>query len=196
MKIKTIILSCLLSAIVLAVCFEYSWAGSEADIAGLKIGVVSVQNILQNCKRSAKYREEAVAEQDRFIAESDKLRAEMEADKAGLKTLKIGSSDYMARVKEIFEKRAGLQAAQEFRKQEITLKDQQWIEGLYKAILQETGEVAKLKGLDLVFEKSEPEFPAQSANELMRTIDTNKLLYSGGCLDITDEVMARVDEEK
>ena len=110
--------------------------------------------------------------------------------------MKVGTSDYMARVKEIFEKQASLQAAQEFRKQQISLKDQQWIEGLYKAILQKTSEVAKAKHSEMVLEKSEPELPAQSANELMRTIDTNKLLYSGGCLDITDEVMARVDEEK
>ena len=152
MKIKTIILSCLLSAIVLAFAYDYSRAESKvqgnerratSDERRFKIGVVSVQNILQNCKRSAKYREEAIAEQNKFIAESDKLRAEIEADKAGLKTLKVGTSDYMARVKEIFEKQASLQAAQEFRKQQISLKDQQWIEGLYKAILQQTSEVAK-----------------------------------------------------
>ncbi len=196
MKIKTIILSCLLSAIILAFAYDYSRAESKVDKPAPKIGVVSVQKILQHCKRSAKYREEAIAEQNKVIAESDKLKAEIEADKAGLKTLKVGTSDYMARVKEIFEKQASLQAAQEFRKQQISLKDQQWIEGLYKAILQQTSEVAKQKGLEMVFEKSEPEFPAQSANELMRAIDTNKLLYSGGCLDITDEVMARVDEEK
>jgi len=71
-----------------------------------------------------------------------------------------------------------------------------FIEELYKEILQETREVAEQRGLDLVFEKSEPELPALSAKDLALAIRMHKLLYSGGCLDITDEVMARLDKEK
>ena len=51
----------------------------------------------------------------------------------------------------------------------------------------------KEKGLDLVFENSEPELSALNANELELIMGTHKLLYSGGCLDITDEVMTRLD---
>ncbi len=140
--------------------------------------------------------EEAVAERDSIEKELDKLSKEIEADKAGLKTLKQGSSDHMAQVRQVMTKQANLQAQQEFYKQQIGLKDQQWTEQLFKDILLQTGEIAKEKGLDLVFEKDEIELPAASASELMLTIRTHKLLYSGGCLDITDEVMARLDKEK
>ena len=47
-----------------------------------------------------------------------------------------------------------------------------------------------------MFEKDEVEFPTSSANELMLNIRTNKLLYSGGCMDITDEVIALLDEQE
>jgi len=70
------------------------------------------------------------------------------------------------------------------------------VEALYEDILREIGEVAKQKDLDLVFERSEPELSALSPQELDDTISTHKLLYSGDCLDITDEVMARVDAKK
>ncbi|GAI79705.1 unnamed protein product, partial [marine sediment metagenome] len=60
----------------------------------------------------------------------------------------------------------------------------------------ETSEVAKQKDLDLVFERSEPELSAPSAKELTVTISTHKLVYSGELLDITDEVMARLDSEE
>jgi len=161
--------------------------------AGPKIGVVSVEKILRGCKRSVKYREEAIAEWERVNAELQKLKAEIDAENEGLKTLKAGSSDYMALMKEVLTKQANLQVQQTFYEQQRGLKEQKMVEGLYKDILRETSEVAKQKGLDLVFERSEPELPAPSAKELTETISTHKLVYGGGLLDITEDVMARLD---
>jgi len=96
-------------------------------------------------------------------------------------------------LKELLEKQAKFEAQQQFYKQQIELKDKRWTEQLYKDILRETCEVAKQKGLDLVLERDEPELPALSAFDLMTIIRTHKLLYSGGCLDITEEVMGRID---
>jgi len=196
MKIKVVILSCLISVVILFMGYEYSWADAKADKPTLKIAVVSVQKIFRDSKRSVRYRQEAAAELGRIRAELDKLRAELEADEAGLKTLKIGSSDHMAQVKEILTKQGSLQAQQKFYEQQMVLKQRRMVEEIYKDILRETGEIAKQKGLDLVFEKSEPELSALSSRELDETISTHKLLYSGGCLDITDELMARVDAKK
>lgn len=196
MKIKVMILSCLISVVILFMGYEYSWADAKAGKPPLKIAIVSVQKIFRDSKRSVRYRQEAAAELSRIRAELDKLRAELEADEAGLKTLKIGSSDHMAQVKEILTKQGSLQAQQKFYEQQMVLKQRRMVEKIYKDILRETGEIAKQKGLGLVFEKSEPELSALSSKELDDTISTHKLLYSGGCLDITDELMARLDAKK
>ncbi|MHC4571487.1 MAG: OmpH/Skp family outer membrane protein [Planctomycetota bacterium] len=196
MKIRAMVLSFLIGVFILIMGYEYGWAESKSDKPSSKIGVVSVRRIFQDSKRNAKYREEAIVNQNRIIAELEKLRAEGEAADAGLKTLKTGSSDYMAQMKEVLTKQANLQAREGFYKQEIALKDQEWTEELYKEILQETDKVAEQKGLDLVLEKSEIELPALNANELMLAIRTHKLLYSAGCLDITDEVIARLDAKE
>jgi len=196
MKIRTIVLSFLLGAVVLSMGYEYSRAEPKADKPSSKIGVVNIQRIFLICKRNAKYEEETKAEQNRLNAELEKLMAELKAEEAGLKTLKPGSSDRIARVEEILTKQAGLQTKDELYKRRLELRYQLFIEGLYKDILRETTEVAKQKGLDLVQVKDEIEFPALSVNDAMMAIRTHKLLYSGGCLDITDEVMARVDKEK
>jgi len=163
---------------------------------GLKAAVVSIRKIFQGCERGASYRKEVIAEQDRIIAELEKLSREIEAEKAGLKTLKENSSDYMARAKELFEKQANYQARQEFYKQQIELKDQLWTKELYQDILRIAGEVAKEKGLDLVFREDEIDFSETNITELGLALRTQKLLYSGGCLDITDEVIARLDAEE
>ena len=196
MKIRAMVLSCLISAVVLFMGYEYSMAGAKADKSTLEIAVISVQKIFKGCKRSAGYRQEAAAERRRIKANLEKLSKEIEAEEAGLETLKAGSSDYMAQVKEIFQKRASLRADTEYYNREIALKERRMVEALYEDILREIGEVAKQKDLDLVFERSKPELSALSPQELDDTISTHKLLYSGDCLDITDEVMARVDAKK
>ncbi len=164
--------------------------------AGLKIGVVSIRKIFQDCKRSVGYREEAAAEQNKIIAELEKLSKEIDAEKAGLKTLKEDSSDYMTRAKELFEKQASYQAQQEFYKQQMELKDKLWTKELYQDVLRTAGEVAKEKGLDLVFREDEIDFSEENANELGLAMRVQKLLYSGGCLDITDEITTRLNAAK
>ena len=196
MKIRIMVLSCLIGVVVLSFAYAYSKAGSKANKLSSKVGVVNIRRIFQDCKRNVRYGEEAIAERDKAEAELEKLVKAIEAGKAELRTLKVGSNDHMVLMKELLAKQANLQAQQEFHKQQISLKDQQWTEELYQDMLLATREVAEQKGLDLVLEKSEPELPALGANELMLAIRTHKLLYSGGCLDITKEVMARLDAEK
>ena len=159
----------------------------------LKIGVVSVRKIFQDCKRNVKYRQELAAERDKLETELEKLSREIDLEKTGLKTLKSGSPDYLAAMKEIFEKQARLQAQQEFFKRQMDIREQTIIEGLFKDVVKTVEEVAKEKMLDLVLEKSEPDLPAANSNELTLTISTHKVLYNAGCEDITDAVLAKVD---
>lgn len=195
MKFKTMVLALLTCVVALFALHEISWAKQNAkqETSGLKVGTISVRTIFEGCKKNKKYMKEAIAERGRLEAELEKLDKEIEADKAGLKTLKQASTDYMESAKEILQKQAYLQAQQEFYKRQIEFKDQQWTEKLYQDILRVVNKVAKQKGLDLVFEKSEPEFPVPSSSELMLAIRTHKLVYSGQSPDISAEVIAQLD---
>lgn len=168
----------------------------ETTGTGLKVAVVSISKIFQNCKRGAAYKKEAIAEQDKVIAELEKLSKEIDAEKAGLRTLKEDSSDYMERAKELFNKQASYQAQQEFYKQQMELKDKLWTKDLYQDILQITSVIAKEKGLDLVLREDEVDFSEANPTELGLAMRTQKVLYSNGCPDITDEVIARLDAKK
>jgi Skp family chaperone for outer membrane proteins len=191
MKIRMMVLSCLIGAVVLSM--QYSRAEQKADKLSLKIGVVSIERIFQDCKRTIKYRQEVATERRSIEAKLEKLSKEIEAKEAGLETLKAGSSDYLAQVKEILQKRASLRVDTEFHNREMALKEQRTTEKLYGDILRETKEIAKQKGLDLVFEVSEPVLPVSSPTALELAMATHKLLYSAGCLDITNEVVSRLD---
>lgn len=197
MKTRTVIaLGCLIGIIILATGYEHSNAQTKEG-ASLKIGVVSVMKVLRECKRSVQYRQNAIAEQSQVLAGLEKLSKELDAEEAGLKTLKPGSPDYLKQYKQILEKRATLQTGQEYHKQQRSLKERQITEELYKEILQVTTSLAEQKGLDLVFERDEPELSSAGSDELVLTISTHKLLYAGSCcVDITGDVIARLDAEK
>ena len=191
MKIKMMVLGCLIGAVVLSM--QYSRAEPEADKLSLKVGIVSIERIFQDCKRTVKYRQEVAAERRSVEAKLQKLSKEIEAQEAGLETLKADSSDYLAQIKEVLQKRSSLRVDTEFHNREMALKEQRTAEKLYGDILRETKEIARQKGLDLVFEVSEPVLPVSSPTALELAMATHKLLYSAGCLDITDEVVARLD---
>jgi len=193
MSIRTaIVSSCLVGAVIFSIGYK-GLAQPKAEQHSITIAVVNVREVFRKCNRNAKYRQEAMAEYNTTMLELEKLSKQIQADEAGLKTLRPGSPDHLKQYEEVLLKKGQLDARQQYLKLERPLKDQRWTEQIYQEILQITKELAEQKGLDLVFDKQEPEFPAASGDELMLTLSTHKLLYCGGCLDITAEVIARLD---
>jgi Skp family chaperone for outer membrane proteins len=198
MKIKTMVLCCLAGVVVLAMAPAGNRRGQaqlKDDVPSSKIGTVSIMKVFRDCKSSAAHRSELIAEQSRIRAELEKLSTQLQAEEDGLKAFKQDSSDYLARREEIINKQASMKAQDDFGKLQLTLKQYKWSKKLYQDILLIVSELAKEKGLDLVLEKDEIDEISLSVNEISQTIRTNKVLYSGGCIDITDEVVARLDKE-
>lgn len=194
MKIKMMIMGCLICVVILL--FGHDFTSAQPSEQALKIGIVSVEKVLRDCKATIQYREQMAIENARIAAEEDKLTKEIQALKAGLQigTFKVGSSEYLSQYWELAQKEAELAARKEFNPQQQGLKQQIWTQELYQKVLLATKELAEEKGLLLVLEKSEPEFPIQ--RDLGMIIGTYKVLYSGGCLNITDEVTARLDADE
>lgn len=196
MRIKTVALICLMSVIVLFLVHQYSMAQEMTNNQTLPIGIVDVRRALRDCKATAKYRERTNAENVKMQAEEDQLSNEIKALAAGLRALKPGTSDHLAQYKEYLQKQAELKAMQEFNPQQSALKHQQWTQPLYQEILNITKALGAEKGLALVLESDEPEFPIQRYEDLAMTLNTHKVLYSNGCLDLTEEVIAELDKEE
>lgn len=188
----TIIFGCLIVVMVLSVGYELGQA--QSGPGSLNIGTVSIGRVFSECKRNAEYKKQASDEQSKIMQELEVLSKEVAAAEAALKTFRPGSKDYLEQVESLLEKQAHLNARQEYIKQQRTFQYRQWTEQLYQEVLRTTKNLAKQKGLDLVFESTEPQFPI-SSDELMLAISTHKLLYSTGCVDLTGEVIAQLDKE-
>ena len=192
MKGKTTIAICVVCIAALFTAWEYGQAEPQAAVSSSKIGVVSIRNVFNGSQKHARYRSQVLADQSRSMAQLEDLNKEIKAEEAGLGTLKPGTEDHLKQLETVLEKRARLQTQQEYLKQQRTIKDKAWMERLYQATLKIVEEVAKEKGLELVLERTEPEFPI-SGEELMMTFSSHKVLFGGGCVDLTKEVTTRLD---
>jgi Skp family chaperone for outer membrane proteins len=196
MKIKTAVLGCLTGVVVLLLVHQYSTAQVTTNDQVLPIGIVDVRRALRDCSATAKYRERTDEENTKMDAEEEDLKRKIQALALGLRALKPNSSDYMEQYKEYLQKQGELKLMQEYNPRLKATKHQQWTEKLYQEILRITKELAAVKGLALVLESDEPQFPIQQYEELAMTLNTHKVLYSNGCLDLTDQVIAELDKEE
>ena len=192
MNIRAVAVGSLVCIVALFATFESGRAAPESLAAPMKIAVVSIRNVFNTSKRHAQYRAQVLSNQSRAKAQLEDLSKDITADEAGLKALKPGTADYMKQLQTMLDKRSKLDSQQEYLKQQRSLEDKNWMEALYQEILKITKEVAKDKGVTLVLERTEPEFPV-TPDELMMTFSTHKVLYAENCVDLTEEVTARLD---
>jgi Skp family chaperone for outer membrane proteins len=192
MNIRGMMIGALICVVVLFAALEHGRAASEPAPPPARIGILSIRTVFNTSQRHAQYRAQAMAAQSRARAQLEDLAKDIEAEEAGLKALKPGTPDHMKQLQTVLEKRATLESRQEYLKQQRALEDKTWMEDLYQQALKIVQAIAQEKGLNLVLERTEPEFPV-SSEELMMTFSTHKVLYADGCVDLTAEVTSRLD---
>ena len=195
MKTKVIVLLCLFAITVLFLSHNYSSAQMSSPIS--KIGVIDIVRISKECQATLDYIKKADAEFKNLKKEEQELYKDLQDLQAEIESgaFREGSNDYIARRREFELKRSQLETLSEVNQQEQVLKDQIWQLELYQKILKVTKEVGKAKELYLVLSDTEPDFEEQGIEELQGILMTHKVLYSDGCVDITDDVIARLNQE-
>jgi len=159
-----------------------------------RVGVVSVRRVMRQSQRYETYGKEMAAEQDKINSEMAKMNQDVEAEQARLKAFKAGTQEFLDQFKLVLDRQAKFQALQEYERQAASAKERQWNEQLFKEVLEATAKIAEQKGLGLVLERTEPDFPIPP-DLLLSTLSTYKVLYAKGCVDITPEVLAMVDKK-
>jgi len=192
MSSKTLVTGLVTCAVALLATLEYSRAASPAAVPVGRVGVISIRGVFNNSRKHAEYRAKALASQSEIRSQLEVLSKEIEVAEAELKTLKQGTDDHLRQLQIVLEKRSRLETQQEYLKQQRSLQDKRWMEDVYQEVLKIVKVVAAEKGLDMVLEQTEPEFPI-SSEELMLTFSTHKVLYDKGCMDLTQDVIARLD---
>ena len=204
MKTKNFIAIVVMAGLGLSVIgFERSLAAKEKAPASVKIGIVSVREVFENCTMKIEVEKTLAAEGEKKFAELKKLEESVETDKAALSKRKENSADYMEMLGALMQKQSQLDAQKEFFQQDLAVKEMQGKEKIYRKILEVIASVAQEKGLDLILNRDDnylnrPDLgqSAQSPADLILTTKTHKLLYFNPSLDITADVVSAMSKSK
>lgn len=196
MKTTVVVSSCL---IVGAVSLAGGMAGGSRTVTpapGVQsIGVVRLVDLLVALSEAGKQGDEIRADQRKAKAELEALAKEIETEEHELTTLKPTSNDYLKQSEALAEKKAHYSAHRELLDRQIRLKQQRWTQKAYAEVMRATREVAAERGLSLVLVKDDPNNMTE-ADGIRALIATQKVLYCGGCPDITPDVQARLSTVK
>jgi Skp family chaperone for outer membrane proteins len=192
MKVRTTVILCCVSALCV-LGLSYGTGAQQTQLSPItRVGVVSVISVINNCTKNTKHREEMVIERKRIQLELNTLKQEIESDTGMLKTSVPNTDDYTEQYLKLMQKQAALEVKTKFHNQTSAAQEQQWIEQLYKQVLEATQKVAEGLKLDMVLEQTPPKFPM--GEQFGMIVNTHKLLYHKGCLDITPHVLAEMDK--
>ena len=194
MKAKTLISGCVLGVFVLFLAHQFGEAQPLANEPASNIGVVNIEKTLQNCQATAKFKERTTAERNNMEAEEKNLSTEIDSLRGALQALVPNSPDWLAQYKDMVKKESELKALKEMNPQVRAMRAHQWTERLYPEILRVTKELAAQKGLAVVLATEEPPLPSPRYEDLVMTLRTHKVLYTGGCVDLTNEVIVELDK--
>jgi Skp family chaperone for outer membrane proteins len=194
MKLTKQITAGLVIAIIFIGAYQVGTLDAQSAAAPAKIGVVNVTDVLENSQKHKDWQEKMQKERAQMENEFAKLKAEMEAMQANLKILSPGSADYLKTQSELLEKKAVMQAKDEFYRSKVEVEMQQWTESLYQKMLTVVEQVAKQKGLDMVISDESLDLPAPSLRDFMLTIKTKKMLYHNANYDMTTAVLEALNK--
>ena len=195
MKTKMFVLACLLSIWVLFLSYGYSSAQSSGSLS--RIGTVDIQAVSEKCNATKIYSDKVKADIQKMTNEEDKLQTSIKLLHADIDSgaLKIGSQEYFDKFRELRQKEADLSALQNYNPQEQGLKTQLWKMELYKKIIKIANDLGKEKDLYLVLAVEEPDLAPDKADDFANVVRSHKVLYSGGCVDLTKEVIEKLNKE-
>lgn len=165
-------------------------AANRAADGPQKIAVVRVLEILRDQAGSGEHRKEMMTLRNQATRELEQLSREGNEQEQALKTFTIGSDDYIQQLGKVMEMQARYQSRKEFLDRQMSMKQQLWTQQTYDQIVRATTEVANARGYGLVLAADPNGLPLSETFSGM--IAMQKVVYSGGCPDLTDEVRAKL----
>ncbi len=196
MKTTVIALSCLTGIMVSFAAGSAGGSKATVSAPGVQsVAVVRVVALLLKLSEAGRLEEAVKADQAKAQTELAALAKEIQTEEHELTTLKTTSEDYLKQSQTLAEKKAHFSARREFLDRQIRLKQEMWTQKAYSQIVRTTQEVAAERGLSLVLVKDDPNTVPESEG-IRGVIATQKVLYCGGCPDITQEVQARLSAAK
>ncbi len=160
----------------------------------LRIAVVDVAKVLTLCKSNTDREAAGKKKNEAMHAELQNLRKELVEIQEELENvLKPGTPEHEKKLLEWFQKRSWEKDYVKAQEEILSRDSLVWLEALYGMMLGEIRLLAMQQGITLILDKDEVDERPSNISKMYTMISLRKVLYNAPSLDITDEVIERLD---
>jgi Skp family chaperone for outer membrane proteins len=174
---------------------EPAVAAPAAAPAPTKAAVCDLFVILKNYDRGNDLKKELKARIDKITAEGDKRGKEITKIQDTLEELKPGSKEYDAQLNKMTQLTIDRQAFLNYQDELAKRETYRYTKEVYQDVLDAVEKVAKERGYQLVLFKESANLTSRTYDELLEQIARRKVLYSDPSLEITDDVLKRLNRD-
>jgi Skp family chaperone for outer membrane proteins len=168
---------------------------APAAAAPARTAVCDLFIILKNYDRGNDLKKELKTRIDKITAEGDKRGKEITKIQDTLEELKPGSKEYDAQLNKMTQLTIDRQAFLNYQDELAKRETFRYTKEVYQDVLDAVDKVAKERGYQLVLFKESANLTSRTYDELLEQIARRKVLYSDSSLEITDDVLKRLNRD-
>lgn len=160
------------------------------------VAVVDLEKVFEASKEKMQFDADQRTARETITKAAEAKQEAAEAMKADLDTLAPGTPAYQQKQQEFEIAAYEFQAWSQYEQLKINREAAVRIEGLYRTSLDAIDRMAKEAGYDLVlYRESQDRFQYENIQQLLQQIGFRKVLYASDAIDITDQVVQRMNNE-
>lgn len=158
------------------------------------VAVVDLERVFDQLEEMSALEADANSKAEQIQKQAEEKRQEVQQLQSDLGLLKAGTEEHRQAQEEVEMAAIEFRTWLQFQKQKLERERGVMVEGLYRKTLDAVEQVADGSGYDLVLYKARTtDLNFESARDLAQRIQARKVLYADDALDITDEVVQRMN---
>jgi Skp family chaperone for outer membrane proteins len=160
-----------------------------------KVAVVDVIRIFNECQQTKDVNERFQLRDENFAGQRQKLKEAVDAKEKELQAFARGSKEYIERFKQWVQLQVEYGSTIKIHQRRIVRDQVLWTRRTYTQIVQAVEEVAKARGLLLVLYRDEMDLQTEDLQDLGSRLRDRKVVFSATGLDITQDVLDKVNRD-
>ena len=163
--------------------------------AASTVAVIDIVKVFNEYRQTLDLNEEFDKRRREVQAEVDGRDVAIETKAKELEAFHPDSADYSQRRRDLLRLRVDRENYMRLAEMEVRDLFRIWTERTYEQICQTTAQVAKEQGFEIVMAREDLEENLPDANALKQQIRLRKVIYYDERMDITDQVLSRLNRD-
>lgn len=160
------------------------------------VAVVDLERVFESSKEKMQFDADQRTAREALQKSAESKQKAAEAMKADLDTLAPGTPAHEKKQQDLELAAVEFQAWSQYEQIKINRNAAVRIEGLYRKSVEAIDRMAREAGYDLVlYRETQSRFQYENIQQLLQQIGFRKVLYANDAIDITDQVVQRMNNE-